>query len=68
MAELVSMQNEKQKEKKLKQNFGLLSLGIVRLDITELHRCENHILFLPVYILTVWHAGFLGNTIQYHVS
>ena len=30
--------------------------------ITELHRCENYIFFLPVNILTVWRAGFLGHT------
>ena len=30
--------------------------------ITELQRCENRVYFLPVNILTVWRAGFLGRT------
>ena len=30
--------------------------------------CENHVFLLPINILTVWHAGFLGRTTHYHVS
>jgi len=40
-----------------------------RQEIIELHRCENHVLFLPVNILTVWCAGFLGCMTYYcHVT
>ena len=28
--------------------------------MTELHRCENCVFFLPVNILTAWCADFLG--------
>ena len=34
----------------------------------ELHMCENHVFFLSVNILTVWHVSFLGRTAHYHVS
>ena len=43
----------------------LVSIG---LGITELQRCENRVYFLPVNILTVWRAGFLGRTTYYRVS
>jgi len=35
---------------------GISSVNLVEfgLEISELHRCENHVLFLPVNILTVW--------------
>jgi len=32
------------------------------------HWCEDDIFFLPVNILTVWCAGFLGSITHYHVS
>ena len=47
---------------------SLANLVPIGLGITELHRCENCIFFLPVNILTVWHAGFLGRTTHYRVS
>ena len=34
----------------------------------ELCMHENHVLFLPVNILTVWHASFLDCMAHYHVS
>ena len=34
----------------------------------ELCMRENRILFLPVNILTVWRAGFLGRMTHYRVS
>ena len=37
-------------------------------EITELHMCENCVFFLPVNILMVWCAGFLGRTTHYRVS
>ena len=37
----------------------LVSIGY---GITELQRCENRVYFIPVNILTVWRAGFLGHT------
>ena len=40
----------------------------IGLGITELHRCENWVFFLPVNILTVWRAGFLGRTTHHRVS
>ena len=43
----------------------LVSIGY---GITELQRCENRVYFLPVNILTVWRAGFLGRTTHYRVS
>ena len=30
--------------------------------------CENDVFFLPVNILKVWRAGFLGRTTHYRVS
>ena len=36
--------------------------------ITELQRCENCVFCLPVNILMVWRAGFLGRTAHYRVS
>ena len=35
---------------------------------TELRRCENCVFFLPVNILTVLRAGFLGRMTHYRVS
>ena len=35
---------------------------------TKLCICENCGIVLPVNMLTVWHAGFLGSTTHYHVS
>ena len=40
----------------------------IRSGITELQRCENHVYSLPVTILTVWRAGFLGRMTHYRVS
>ena len=34
----------------------------------ELRMHENHVLFLPVIILMVWCADFLGCMTHYHVS
>ena len=36
-------------------------------DSTELRMHENHVFFLPVSILMVLRAGFLGHTTHYHV-
>ena len=36
--------------------------------ITEIQRCENDVFVLPVNILTVWRAGFLGRTTHYRVT
>jgi len=37
---------------------GIFAANLVEFgaEISELHRCENQVLFLPVYILTVWRA------------
>ena len=40
----------------------------IRYVITEIQRCENDVFVLPVNILTVWRAGFLGRTTHYRVS
>ena len=45
--------------------ISLANLVPIGLDITELHRCENCVFFLPVNILTVWRAGFLGRTTHF---
>ena len=38
------------------------------LEFSELHRCENYVLHLPVNILTVWRHSFLGCTTHYRIS
>ena len=43
----------------------LVSIGY---GSTEIQRCENRVYFLPVNVLTVWRAGFLGRTTHYRVS
>ena len=47
---------------------SVATLVSIRYGITELQRCENYIYFLPVNILMIWRAGFLGRTIHYSVS
>ena len=37
-------------------------------EISELHRCENQVLFLPINILTVWRALASWAAQHYHVS
>ena len=44
------------------------NFGFNRIRNTELKRCENRVYFLPVNILTVWCAGFLGCMTHYRVS
>ena len=48
--------------------ISLANVVSIALGITELHRCENCVFFLPVDILTVWRADFLGCMTYYHVS
>ena len=52
--------------------ISLANLVPIGLGITQLHRCENCVFFLPVNtddtVLTVWRAGFLGRTTHYRVS
>ena len=47
---------------------SLANLVPIGLGITELHRCEYCVFFLPGNMLTVWRAGFLGRTAHYRVS
>ena len=42
--------------------ISVVTLVSIGLGITELQRCEKRVYFLPVNILTVWRAGFLGRT------
>ena len=55
------------RRKKLRKNpnFGCLYLGNGWSDFLQI---ENCIFFLPVNILTVWRAGFLGRTTHYCMS
>ena len=46
---------------------SVATLVSIRQGITELQRCENCVYFLPVNILTVWRAGFLGRTTHYRM-
>ena len=41
---------------------SVVKLVPIRIGIMELQKCENYIFFLPVNIVTVWCAGFLGRT------
>ena len=48
-------------QKWLDQFSSYLECGLPYLgDHGAYKKCENHIFFLPVNILTVWRAGFLG--------
>ena len=47
---------------------SVVKLVPIGYEIMELQRCENHVFFLPVNILTVWRAGFLGRTTHYCLS
>ena len=49
---------------------GVCNIKIIpiRKGSMELHKHENHIFFLPINILTVWCASFLGCMTHYRVS